>query len=233
MTYGEMKTRFLVGYDAITNFTAPGYTDAEISGFLNQAQDLLVDELYLQGEVAILAEILVKQNYNVVACTIEDYGAKAYQLVLTIQSSITGPVSSMTLSDLSYRWTVNAKAKLTRTDPFVVATEWVECNEIRKWEADKYYQTSFNRPIIVFPKIFRQDDTFIILIDYYTTISTTAGFQLIFIKTPDRIDVATTAGLPELTVKLHQKIVDKAVALAMKATEPQRADAEIKLNQAL
>jgi len=224
MTYGEMKTRFLVGYDAITNFTAPGYTDAEISGFLNQSQDLLVDEIFSKGEVAVLAEILVKQNFNVVLCTIEDYGLSAYQLVTT---------GSLLLSELSYRWTVNAKAKITRSEPFAVAAEWVECNEISKFEADKYYQTAFNKPIIVFPKIIRQNDTFVILIDSYTTITAIAGFQLIFLKTPDRIDVSVTAGVPNLTVKLHQKIVDKAVQLAMKATDPKRADAEIKLNQGI
>jgi len=218
MTTGELKTKFLELYDAITNFAAPGYTDSEISSFLNQAMDLLVDELYAAGDVANLAEILEKVTYNVVACTIEDYGSKAYQL----GTIVTG-------SDTSFRWHSNSRAKLARTEPFLVNTEWVECDLIPKTIADRYVQTSFNKPIIVRPKLIRQDNTFVILIDSYTTISTSSGFQLLFIKTPTRIDVATDSSI-ELHERLHEKIVDKAVQLAMKATDAQRAQAEIQTN---
>lgn len=217
MTYAELKTRFLVGYDAITNFAAPGYTDAEISGFLNQAMDLIVDDLYAARDIANLAEILEKQTFAIQPCTLEDYGTSAYE-----------PTAS--ISD--FRWHVNSRAKLSRTEPFYIGSEWVECELIQKTEADKYVQTSFNKPIITYPKVIRQDSTFIILIDSYTSINATTGFQLIYIKTPDRIDVAA-AGTPELHVKLHQKIVDKAVQLAMKAVDAQRAEAEIKVNEAI
>lgn len=44
-----MKYEFEVGYDRITNFDAPGYTDKEISTFLTKAQEQLVLELYKNG----------------------------------------------------------------------------------------------------------------------------------------------------------------------------------------
>ena len=214
MTNAELKTKFLELYDAITNFAAPGYTDSEISAFLNQGMDIIVDELYGAGDVANLAEILEKSTSNVVACTIENYGSYAYQ-------------PSVVLTD--FRWHVNSRAKIARTEPFLVNTEWVECQLISKYVADKYVQTSFNKPIIVYPKLIRQDNTFVILIDSYSTINITGGFQLLYIKTPVRIDVSDTL-TPELHVRLHQKIVDKAVQLAMKAVDVQRAQAEIQVN---
>lgn len=217
MTNAELKTRFLEGYDAITNFAAPGYQDDEISAFLNQAMDLVVDELYAANDVENLSEILEKVTSNVVACTLEDYGSSAYQLVTTLTD---------------FRWHVNSRAKITRTEPFAVAAEWVECEPIYKVMADKYVQVSFNKPIIVFPKLVRQDSNFIVLIDSYTTIKLSGGFQIVYLKTPTRIAV-DVAGTPELHVKLHQKIVDKAVQLAMKATDAQRAQAEIQLNAAI
>lgn len=217
MTNAELKTRFLVGYDAITNFVAPGYTDSEISGFLNQAMDLLIDELYSQGDITALAEILKKESMVVTPCIVEDYGVNAYQ--------------TSQLSD--FRWHVNSKLKLQRNDPFrVFPAEYVPCELIIKFLADKYVQTQFNKPIIVYPKVIVESGIFVILTDVYTTVTSSNGFQIIYVKTPIRIDV-TTSDSPELHVKLHQKIVDKAVQLAMKATEPQRADADIKINQGI
>lgn len=42
MTAAEMKDEFLVLYDKITNFAAPGYEDDEISRFLSKAQERIV-----------------------------------------------------------------------------------------------------------------------------------------------------------------------------------------------
>lgn len=42
MTSAEMKEEFLILYDKITNFDAPGYEDDEISRFLTAAQERLV-----------------------------------------------------------------------------------------------------------------------------------------------------------------------------------------------
>ena len=49
MTAQQMKYEFEVGYDRITNFDAPGYTEKEISTFLTKAQEQLVLELYRNG----------------------------------------------------------------------------------------------------------------------------------------------------------------------------------------
>ena len=42
MTSAEMQEEFLILYDKITNFDAPGYEDDEISRFLTKAQERLV-----------------------------------------------------------------------------------------------------------------------------------------------------------------------------------------------
>ena len=46
MTSLEMKDLFLIEYDRITNFDAPGYTDEEISEILSTAQEELVFHTY-------------------------------------------------------------------------------------------------------------------------------------------------------------------------------------------
>jgi len=218
MINSELKTRFLIGYDAITSFMAPGYTDTEISGFLNQGMDLLVDELYSQEDIISLAELLTKLYLPIATSTLEDYGTNAYE---------------PTASASDFRWFVNARLKMSRSEPVEVINDWVPCELITKPIADKYTQTAFNRPIIIYPKIIIDNYSFIILTDTLTSVSLSDNtFQCIYIKTPDRIDV-TNSDVNNLHSKLHQKIVDKAVQLAMKANEPQRAEAEIKLNQAI
>ena len=142
MTNAELKTRFLIGYEFITNNLAPGYTDAEISGFLNQAMDLIVDQLYEQHDYASLAEIIEKENFKLQQCTVEEFGGFAF---------ITQPSTTFT----GYRWYLNSKAKIKRTNPFAINEEWIECNLINKLEADKWYQTAINKPIIIYPKVFR------------------------------------------------------------------------------
>ena len=142
MTNAELKNRFLVGYEFISNNLAPGYTDAEISGFLNQAMDLIVDELYIKQDYANLAEIIEREDFKVQTCIVEEFGSSAY---------ITQPSNTF----VDFRWFLNAKAKIKRTLPSPVNEEWIECNLINKLEADKWYQTSINKPIIIYPKIFR------------------------------------------------------------------------------
>lgn len=223
MTNAELKTRFLIGYEFIANNLAPGYTDAEISGFLNQGMDLLVDDFYGRGDVANIAELLVKNSLILLPAVSgtdpEDYGPSSYWVALT----------NYGLIDL--RWLTNAKAKVTRTEPFYVNAEWIECNQITKQEAEKWVSTSINKPIIVYPKIIWHGGVvgFAVIGDSYSTIS---ELQIIYIKNATRIDVSD--GLTcELHSKLHQKIVDKAIALAMKATDAQRAQGEIQINQAI
>lgn len=46
MTNQEMKQEFLILYDKITNFDAPGYEDVEISVFLTKAQERVVLSRY-------------------------------------------------------------------------------------------------------------------------------------------------------------------------------------------
>jgi hypothetical protein len=46
LTAQQMKDNFLVLYDKVTNFAAPGYEDNEISLFLTSAQDQLVKRYY-------------------------------------------------------------------------------------------------------------------------------------------------------------------------------------------
>lgn len=46
MTALEMKNEFLIGYDKVTSFAAPGFTNEEISLFLSEAQEQLVKNRY-------------------------------------------------------------------------------------------------------------------------------------------------------------------------------------------
>lgn len=46
MTANEMRLNFLIKYDKITNFAAPGYEDSEISILLNTAQERFIKTVY-------------------------------------------------------------------------------------------------------------------------------------------------------------------------------------------
>ncbi len=46
LSAAEMKEEFLIGYDRITNLAAPGYTDDEISLFLNRGQEAIIEINY-------------------------------------------------------------------------------------------------------------------------------------------------------------------------------------------
>lgn len=46
MTAAEKKREFLILYDKVTNFDAPGYDDLEISTFLTKAQEHLVKSIF-------------------------------------------------------------------------------------------------------------------------------------------------------------------------------------------
>lgn len=226
MTNAELKTRFLIGYEFIANNLAPGYTDSEISGFLNQGMDLLVDELYSKGDIANIAELLNKQSGNLSQYSPgsepENYGT---YVGWTIASGLGAPFDFSGL-----RWITNTKAKVTRTEPFLINAEWIECEVIEKYLAEKWVSTAINKPVIIYPKLVWHGNSngFAVIYDSYSNVD---ELQVIFIKTPTRIDVTT--GTCELNSKLHQKIVDKAIQLAMKATDGARAEGEIKLNQAI
>lgn len=224
MTNSELKDRFLIGYEFIASNLAPGYNDLEIAGFLNQGMDLLVDELYAKRDIAGLAEVLVSNPYTLALAVSgsnpEEYGNCAYW--------------TDRASDFAeFRWYVNSRAQIKRTEPFPINTEWIECELIEKQIADKWTQTSINKPIIIYPKVIYHGVTngFAVLIDSYSAIY---GFQIAFIRTPTRIDIVNSPAVePELHKRLHQKIVDKAVQLAMKATDAQRAQADVQITQAI
>ena len=222
MTNAELKTRFNVGYEFLANNLAPGYTDAEISGLLNQGMDLLVDELYANGDMLGLAELLVSSTLNLATASFENYGSNAYETTTSLPSD--------------YRWVVNVKVKSVRGTPFVVNTGFIPAEIIPKQEADYWMQTLANRPMIITPKVVLVNSAstirFIVLVDMYTTVTTTGGFQVVYVKTPTRIDVSNS-NVNELHPRWHQKIVDKAIALAMKAADAQRASAEIQINKAI
>lgn len=222
MTNAELKSRFLIGYEFIANNLAPGYNNNEISGFLNQGQDLLVDELYARRDIANIAELLTKVDASLIAYAPgsgpEYYGS--YSL-WSEQNQFA-----------DFRWLTNAKAKVLRDEPSPITNEWIECEMIDKFLAEKWVSTSINKPIIIYPKVVWHGTTygFAVIYDAYSSVS---ELQVIYIKTPDRIDVSSELVPCELNAKLHQKIVDKAVALAMKATDVQRAQGEIQTNQAI
>ena len=49
MTLSDFKLEFLILYDKITNFSAPGYLDEEISIFLTKAQERIILSLYSEA----------------------------------------------------------------------------------------------------------------------------------------------------------------------------------------
>jgi hypothetical protein len=217
MTYSQMKTAFLEGYDYISNHMAAGLEDAEISALLTEAYEDIIDNFVKNSNIAAVAELLEKFTANLIVCSLEDYGSCAYTPDAAINT---------------IRHITNARLKLSRSEPLLIANEWVDVEIISKVVADRYVQTSFNKPIIIFPKLVEYGTTQIVLVDTLTTVTQTNGFQLIYIEHPVPIDV-TAAGLPEINSKYHKDIVDLAVKLAWKAVEPKVAMEQIQVDKQL
>jgi hypothetical protein len=214
MTAAEFKAYFLAEYDAATSLSAPAWEDSEISSFLNIAQDSVVTELYKVKELNKLAELI-----NTTYLTF-------LQAHPSIFNGLWFDLTNVSLKT-DYFYFIGGKAAISRTNP-IIYSEWIPIEFVDRVNADKFFQTSFNKPWFRNPKIFIDtfdsldqntgvNTRFVVLVDGYSTRSI-ANLEVTFLKKPDRINITlgTTTNLNE---SLHQAIVAFAVEQAVKSVK--------------
>jgi len=219
MTGVEAKEAFLIYYDRVTSFSAPGYEDEEIYQFLSDAQLEFVKERTF--------------GLNNLPPKFDDNEKRVADLFPLIET--TGLISPTANTDYGNAWycsksaggiisplyTFGVSALLKRSGyPEIADAKWIECERIKSENAAKFVSNTFNKPHFVKPKWFETNKNYIVVCDAYTTLF--SGLKFIYIKNPYSIsetsleyDGSYDATHMSLHSSTHKEIVDLAVKSAL------------------
>jgi hypothetical protein len=210
MTVDQMIESFLVYYDRITSFSAPGYEEYEKLLFLNNAQDdFIKDRMFGQNfqppafednqrRVADLRTLIVTPTALVYSST-DLLGARQYTL------------------PANFMFHIKAHAICTRSNyPIVSSSEYFECNFIKSDQVEKVLNSTANKTHFVKPFIAISGSVVKLIVDRFTT---NTGLSLQYLKMPTALIVGGTCDLPAHT---HQEIVDMAVRQALQVLQDPR-----------
>ncbi len=224
MTVQDMKQEFLILYDKITNFDAPGYEDTEISVFLTKAQERVVlsrirsiGNKYREGfEESEIRRIELQELVKGVAITalstsqanVLPYGY-FYDLPADFQFAISEEVT--TASTDHCKNNLRLRVKPTTHDEYSINVK----NPFKKPNILRYVW-----------RLNYQGDKCELITDGTFTINT---YHLRYLKTlrPIVIGTGTVDGAIgpldcELNKILHKMIVDEAVKIATGITDPEK-----------
>jgi hypothetical protein len=209
MTVNEMLESFLVYYDRITSFSAPGYEAVEKLLFLNNAQnDFIKDRMFGQNfqppafednqrRVADLRTLVT--SLNLIYVSQDSHGARQYTI----------PVDFM--------FAIKAYAICSRSAyPVILSSEEFECRFIKSEEVGKFLSTTYNKTHFLKPVISISGLYAKVIVDRFTTNST---LSLQYIKKPM---ILAENGICDMPVHTHQEIVDMAVRQALQAIQDPR-----------
>lgn len=240
MTGQEMIDAFLVYYDRITSFSAPGYTVDEILLFLNNAQDEFVRERTFG------------KNFQPPA--IDDNQKRAADLYPLIQTDYVGyyqVVQDTDFGDATYMRAIDTsqtiwerllyileiRAGLTRTAyPVISSTTFVRCEEIKNSEIPRFMTSAINKTHFINPKYVRQEDQIFVIHDSYTDVGT---FSMTGVRKPypilqtslEFIEGSFNASRMSLHPSTHQEIVDIAVRQALQVLQDPRWQTKVNEQQ--
>lgn len=233
MTATQMKYEFEVGYDRVTNFAAPGYTEKEISTFLTKAQEQVVLELYKD-----------KNHYK------EDFKKSLNMLKssTTISSFTTGVYPSSYVGNLSsdVMFVYNELATITTNTSHTYPSTVFQNIQVKPVDDDFYHlnrSNPFKKPSI--DRVWR--------LDYHTdankqhvyvvdTNASLTSVKVLYYKKPNPIivqwanysaDDGAIDGVNWITYQatdldcaldpiIHREIVDRAVQLAFAAFQDEK-----------
>ena len=229
MTASEMKTEFLIGYDKITSFAAPGYEDNEISKFLNDAQERFIKTRYSDAN-----------KYRVGYEENEKRSKDLSELKRFFETSTftTGNHPNSYFVELpdNIMWATKEEVDLTITDCHgSTSTSRVGVKPI----GDDYYNANINNPFkkpyeeLVWRLDFsRTDDTSVVSSSnkkrhelVYDSASPVSKYYLTYIKYPQSINVSSNASC-ELDPSVHKELVELAVSIALETSSDPRYNSQ-------
>jgi len=216
-----MITYFNQYYDKETNLSAPGYEDAEVLVFINNAQKSFVKDRMFgkrfgepafednQKRVTDLMHLIQYKNYD----TASDY--YSYSTFSKCR------YVSTTLADEFY-YIVSVEACVTRSYP-VVTKEWITCDLIKNINAYRFDTTTFNKPFFIKPKYFVLSSSLMVMFDAYTTgygnATTDHKIRMRYLQAPTAVSVASGCRFHDSVI---QEIIAIAVREAMQVSQDQR-----------
>jgi len=210
MTTLEMNIEFLRLLKTINNeLVISELPDTEtILEMLNISQIRYLKEVYLKdGNHSIvldktdeLRDLIRRELIN---CTrIEDNGP-LHQIAYSVDLS--------SLSD-EFMFYVRSDSKVTRTDIHTCTTKWFPNEYIKYSEKEKFLTTPVNNPIITKPGCYIENDgsgnVLVIIHDSFTTLTTTSGVNIEYMKEPVDMSLSQNSELPNY---MHEDIVRFAV----------------------
>jgi len=208
MTVIEMNHSVLLKLKTLDRVDIKDPNSYDIVTLMNNAQDIIVDELVINKKYEYLRPITESIS----------------TLAASFDSSYTSGINGADIIDLSglavtanteYRNYIRSQSKITKTyAPTISSRVYLNNQEISKEELNIFEYNGTNRPIFTNPKALLEGDYLIVVPDYYTTISEIIS---VVVRTPKILDLTTNTGAYtttcELPVELHQIIVDKTVQL--------------------
>jgi hypothetical protein len=234
MTAAEMKQNFLVLYDKVTNFAAPGYEDSEIQLFLNKAQLQYVKRKYnYKGNV-------YKEGFEETEKRRKDLSELVYNAELTnsdISASQVGVSPNGVFYDLpnNLLYTLREEVTISSSDTCIdgnrIAVKPITHDEyainiknpFKKPDNNLVWRLDFSRETASSNSAQRHE----LVYGNSYTIST---YHLRYLKEPRDIVIDTVAPIDsELDESTHPEIVDIAVRIASGITDPQTY--QIKVNE--
>lgn len=222
MTAQEMKNEFLVLYDKITNFEAPGYTDEEISIFLTKGQERTFFSHYnLLGNK-------YREGFENSEARRKDIKELVKGVTITIPSaSQLNVLPNGTFYDVpeDCLYAISEEVTIVSTDECLNGNR-IEVEPIPHDEYTKNLKNPFKKPSP--EKVWRLDyqtERHELITDGTYTIG---EYHLRYIKRvqPIIVDASTIDGFvgplnSELDQIIHKRIIDEAVKIATGITDPE------------
>lgn len=222
MTAAEMRDLFLILYDKITNLAAPGYTDDEISDFLNKAQLQFVKHRYNEKGNKY------QEGFEETEKRRKDLSQLTRNLEASPSTSQTGVSPNGYLYDLpdGYLYTLREEATITSSDACFDAKR-IYVKPITHDEYAINLLNPFKKP----------DKTVVWRLDYSNTSPSTlttstkrhelvtdgtytiGTYHIRYLKYPSDINVVQGID-SELDPSVQDEIVDIAVRIAAGITDP-------------
>jgi len=231
MTAQEMRTNFLIGYDYITNYQAPGLENSEISHFLTVAQFSLIYNYYdpkrnSERESADQTEKRKKDLSNL-------FKRGSSNSFSSNGSNLPNGVYVNLPNDLMWIESENVK----------IESSSIECLsegaivDVVPITHDKYNlikKSPFRKPSK--ERVLRLDIEAINNVQRHELILpsgvTLDSYNFIYIKNPNNIDIDNNI-TSELNPQIHQRIVDYAVLLALESVNNPRFQTKALTNSKL
>lgn len=231
-----MIESFLIHYDRVTSFSAPGYLTDEILLFLNNGQDQFIkDKVFGQNFQPPAFEDNQKRVVDILPLVRRslitsgslspqvNYGASSYGITkLSIESG-------------RVLYAIDIEARVTRTEP--VATEqYYRCDRIKHEYVGKFTQSNTNKTHYLYPKVTEDKNYYYIICDSYTTLVDAARLTVVVMPYPITNSISDYngtygSGYMSLKNEVHQEIVDIAVQQALQTISDPRWQTKVNQEQ--